>query len=1305
MADEIDRLEIAVEAEANRANRSLNGMEKRLNRIADSLEKVVTLTAGFKGFDNFDTGGLAEFRKDLDSIFEREKKVSREKFSPRVDRSDVKYTEKSLDAIYEKFKDVGKGIDLAGKSLPELKKGLNLAESAAKRFNDRLDKKVSLEGTEKLGKSWESLVYDIQKSTNRAEEYREAIRKIKQESNNLDFKIERGDISSQVASSFGEPRTVELSESNQYDTSEIEKYINDFAGATAEANTFEAQIKSLKAELADLASQGYSQYDPEYDTVAQELAEVTEAQKQYNKALRDSAKESLGTRNAEKTASAMKNATEQAGLFRRAIQKIKGTSKNINSVKKDFDNVGKSIRNVVKLAKGAIHPLQSIKNAISGENGSRRGMSWGRMIGSSVLFNFVFQGISAIQNAIKEGSDNLVQYSSEYNRSISSVVSSLLYLKNAWAAAFSPITNVVAPYISQFVDMMASALNAVGQFMAALTGKGFAVQAKKVWKDYAAGLDTTKDSASDAEKALKDLQNYTLGIDELNVIQPNDNSSSGSGSGTSVADISSSDMFETIEVSNSVNKFAELFKESWEEADFTEIGRIVGDKLNDALLDINWGKIKTTSYKIGSSVATFLNGVFETPGLFNNIGMTIGEGLNTAIYLAKGFVDKFHWSSFGNAVADSINGFFRTVEWGTLGRTISDGVIGALDSVQGFLNRTEWESLADSIVEFLTSIKWGEILVEGIATLIDASIASTRFFKGIGEAVAIKIVEGITGKKFSDSDADKFRKNLQPFEDVWDYLFTSSNPIMRVKNAIDKIQDICGDGGQNVKDTFADLGDDIADIVSEARDFMAESFQNAYDMATFPFKKLGEFFDGVFGNVQKILDKFAPASFSNAFGKARKSVEEAFKGLSDFFKGVANEIISPIGKLINGMIKGVNWVLDKVGSKKRVTEWSVPKFASGTNGLSKDTFGMVNDQKGSTYKELIVPPSGKPFIPEGRNVMLPLQKGTKIMPADETKALMSVLPHFAGGIGDFFGSAWAKVKDFTGNVLDYITHPDKIVQIALDKFVDISNMVEPLSSIAKGAVNTVFDGVVDYVKGIFDEECTVKYNPSAGVEQWRKLATKALQMTGQFTEANLTRLLYQMQTESGGNPNAINNWDINAKNGIPSKGLMQVIDPTFRAYAYPGYNTNIYDPLSNMLAAIRYTVSRYGSLAKGWQGHGYASGIGQIKLSDFIPRMADGGILRDGQMFIAREKGPELVGNYGNKTTVMNNNQIVQSVSSGVEAAFERQNARTNALLEEIAEYQKMLLDKDTTVNIDGKKADKQLTKARRNSGYSFSPA
>lgn len=111
----------------------------------------------------------------------------------------------------------------------------------------------------------------------------------------------------------------------------------------------------------------------------------------------------------------------------------------------------------------------------------------------------------------------------------------------------------------------------------------------------------------------------------------------------------------------------------------------------------------------------------------------------------------------------------------------------------------------------------------------------------------------------------------------------------------------------------------------------------------------------------------------------------------------------------------------------------------------------------------------------------------------------------------------------------------------------------------------------------------------AGVQQWTGVASQALMMTGQFTPQNLQALLYQMQTESGGNPMAINNWDSNAKAGIPSKGLMQVIDPTFQANKMPGYN-NIYAPLDNILASIRYAIGRYGSLANAYRGHGYYNG-------------------------------------------------------------------------------------------------------------------
>ncbi|MER5758333.1 LysM peptidoglycan-binding domain-containing protein [Streptomyces sp. NPDC002082] len=66
--------------------------------------------------------------------------------------------------------------------------------------------------------------------------------------------------------------------------------------------------------------------------------------------------------------------------------------------------------------------------------------------------------------------------------------------------------------------------------------------------------------------------------------------------------------------------------------------------------------------------------------------------------------------------------------------------------------------------------------------------------------------------------------------------------------------------------------------------------------------------------------------------------------------------------------------------------------------------------------------------------------------------------------------------------------------------------------------------------------------------------------------------------ESSGNPLAINNWDSNAAAGIPSKGLLQVIDPTFKAYHVPGTPMDSYDPVANITAACNYAAARYGSI-------------------------------------------------------------------------------------------------------------------------------
>ena len=115
------------------------------------------------------------------------------------------------------------------------------------------------------------------------------------------------------------------------------------------------------------------------------------------------------------------------------------------------------------------------------------------------------------------------------------------------------------------------------------------------------------------------------------------------------------------------------------------------------------------------------------------------------------------------------------------------------------------------------------------------------------------------------------------------------------------------------------------------------------------------------------------------------------------------------------------------------------------------------------------------------------------------------------------------------------------------------------------------------------------FDGGSGVGRWKKTAIKALKMTGDYTKSNLSALMAQMKAESNGNPKAVNNWDSNAARGTPSKGLMQMIQPTFDSYKMKDHG-NILKPLDNILAAIRYTKSAYGSLKSGWRGVGYENG-------------------------------------------------------------------------------------------------------------------
>lgn len=1428
--NEVEKLEVVIDTSAKSANRSLGAMETHLEKIAENLTLVTGLAKGLYNIGSVDVSGLKELKSDLDAIFKKQKNVNSEKTKPRVDRSDLKYTEKSFDALLKKFKDVGKGMNLSGLGETDLEKGLAKAESQLASLQSRLQKKLATENVTNYGKAYANLAYDIQKATNEIEQYKTAIDSVKAKI--PEFTIERNDGSQnntpkyQRATSprfknyeISKPVTSEVNmkdvwaENNKI-SAEIQSYMDKASSKTSESTSkmydYSSAIKQTKEEIAALAKAGYIEGDDNFDAKVMQLEQLKQSQKEYRaEILNTIATEKKMGRGMQNWSSnkEIKSANNNAKGFKATLSKISKSAKDLNKIKSQFDGIAKSVQNVRSAASKALHPIKTLKGFLSGDSG-KNGMSLGKMVGSSILFSSVFGAISAIKAAIKEGSDNLVQYSSEYNKNISSIVTSLLYLKNAWAAAFAPILNVVEPYLSAFIDMMASAINKVGQFFGALTGKAFVVQAKKAWKDYGQTLKDTGSSAKkagdDAKKAAKDFQTYTLGIDELNV-QPQQASSSssgsggtGSGSGGSGSTPAISDMFETVEVSNSMANLANKFKEAIAKSDFTEIGAMIGNKLQSALEGINWKKVYSVASNFGKDLATFLNGLIS-PRLFYDLGQTLANSINTAFHFLNSFATNFDWSNFGESLASSITGFFKNWDAGLTGETLSKFATGLLNAaksaVNGLKDDETFKDIGQKIVDFLMGIDWKSLewdLVGFFKALFDAMInfpiqlaegAMEEFVKKVfGVDVDIEIPTAMTDfiEHFSLSNFPGFQQisflgdmiaipeNASAIVDRIKPLFdkeTWKGAIQEAKEAIvetftdawEKVKEIFapvieffsgvfGEAYAAIKDAwayvtgfFSDIYSEIKKIFKDPAGYFREKFTSAYKAVKTSFAPIAEYFSGKWEAVKKIFSvKNVQGFFRDGFQKAYNTVTDIWDGLTGFFKKLAKNAFSPIKKLVNGIVKGINWVLKTVGSKTRLDSWSpdFDTFAKGSNGLSRNTMGIVNDQKGSTYKELIVPPKGKPFIPEGRNVMLPLKKGTKIMPANQTKKLVEAtggVPKFAGGIGDFFGDAWSAIKSFSGNVLDYLTHPGDIVKIAIDKFTDMSDMVEPWLSVAKGAVDQVLGGITDFIKGIFDKvggrgvEGAVRWainianDNSHGYDQRNRwgnpdydcsaLVISAFQQAGiplKSAGANYTGNIYDAARSVGfadvtggvnrANADGMRRGDILLSRGHHTAiyiGNGQVVQASSNEHGgitggRPG------DQNGREIWVTRYynfpwtDVLRYAK---------FKNGIGKILPSDLVPAFANGGFPEDG-LFMANHS--ELVGQFSNgKTAVANNDQIVTGIENGVYRGMMRAQSEDTEVTSLLGEILTAIKDGKKIV-VDGRELVSIYDNRKSRNGFSF---
>lgn len=554
----------------------------------------------------------------------------------------------------------------------------------------------------------------------------------------------------------------------------LQKELNELQNAPLEStaiNNMSAQCDTLDKKLLDLlnkreqleldtantmggigsaaipnqaALDSLMQNNKEWQKITAEINKTDAALTKYEKKLEQAKATEQKKRDTaiDKKATAIEKATNKLDVYKTKLAEVQEKESGIGKKLDSISNLAKKgFANMTKSGNKSNGMLDKLNGSVS--RFTKR--IWG-VLSSALVFTVLSKAFTALRENIAATTKQNAQFSA-----------SMAVIRGNASSAFNTLITAAMPALNSLMSVIAKATTYLNTFISLLFGKTVksANAAASATNGQAAALDK-------AGKAAKKASEYLNAYDEMNV-QASDNDSSGGGGGGG-SDLTYT---EDADVEGQVAKYLDRIKKAWEKADFTEFGTMLGNKINGVLENIDWSGIQTGATKLGKSLATFLNGFFETPGLFTNIGTTIANALNTAINASLGFAENFHFDSAGKAVADAINGFFKTFDATGLAQSIHVWIQGALTFVSTLLKNTDFTQIGNKIGQFLgnldltdylddiASIVWEAIkggfdLLKGMfqeAPLETALITAFGILKftGLGASIAGKI-----GKSISD---------------------------------------------------------------------------------------------------------------------------------------------------------------------------------------------------------------------------------------------------------------------------------------------------------------------------------------------------------------------------------------------------------------------------------------------------------------------------------------------------------------------------------------------------------------------------
>lgn len=770
--------------------------------------------------------------------------------------------------------------------------------------------------------------------------------------------------------------------------------------------------------------------------------------------------------------------------FKNVSQSADSAKTKTGGISSIFSRMGGVVSGLGKRLGGLAQNFTSTTNSA---NNAR--FSIGRMVGMSILYSTVFGMISKVNSGIMTGINNLAQYSSATNASISSMMSALTQLQNSLATAFAPILSVVAPILTAFINMLSRAITYVGMFIAALTGQKSFTKAKAVQEDYAASLQktskssnsaakSTKKNANATKKANKEMQTYLSGLDEIRQYQkekdntPSSNStpSTGGGGGGGYTGPSIGDMFEKVPIESSIADIAKKIKNLIKKEDWEGLGTYIASGINKGLQKIydaiNWDNV-------GPKITYFVNAFTRT---FNSLvdhidwdlmGRTVGAGINTIVNTLNLLIEGINWKNLGSKIATGINGLFNEVNWNNVGRLFANKINVPFQMLEGAVNTLNWAKIGTSIGGFLNgAINQIDVksigtslsgLALGILTTLDNALTTTNWSQlgtklatlltsidwvGIfvsAISVAGKAITALTqlGVSFMDNLAKGITNGTQQFISKGLSALTSFTANLR-RNAgklVDSGLNLMLNLAKGIANSLPDIIKNVPQIVSNIANTIND---NAPKILMAGIQLIGILIKGLIQAIPTLI-----ASIPQII-VAMVNVFTAYNWLSlgkSLITGIKNGIVAAKSTAVEAMTNTYNGLLNAIknlpSKLKGLGENGLKEMGNGITGkLSglKTTAGKILTNIIEAVKNL-----PKELSKKATSAIRDMK--TTFKNVDWGSVGMNVVKGIAKGVGDFAWilvdkmtglaqKAWEGVKDFFG-----IHSPSRLMRDTVGKMI------------------------------------------------------------------------------------------------------------------------------------------------------------------------------------------------------------------------------------------------------------------------------